>query len=60
MFGCVCAIAVSCLLIAFYHMNVNIELPDWVKVRGYLSLLYNLKNGFPFNLLKPNYNLGSH
>lgn len=34
MFECVCAIAVSCLLIAFYHMNVNIELPDWVKVRG--------------------------
>jgi len=31
MFECVCAIAVSCLLISFYHMNVNIELPDWVK-----------------------------
>lgn len=39
MFECVCAIAVSCLLISFYHMNVNIELPDWVKVRGIFSLL---------------------
>lgn len=34
MFECVCAIAVSCLLISFYHMNVHIELPDWVKVRN--------------------------
>ena len=33
MFECVCAIAVSCLLISFYHMNVHIEMPDWVKVR---------------------------
>lgn len=31
MFECVCAIAVSCLLISFYHMNVHIEMPDWVK-----------------------------
>ncbi|XP_022780018.1 neuronal acetylcholine receptor subunit alpha-9-like isoform X2 [Stylophora pistillata] len=31
MFECVCAIAISCLLISFYHMNVHIEPPDWVK-----------------------------
>ena len=32
MFECVCAIAVSCLLISFFHMNVNIDQPEWVKV----------------------------
>ena len=34
MFQCVCAIAVSSLFISFYHMNANIELPQWVKVRS--------------------------
>ena len=33
MFECVCAIAVSCLVISFFHMNVNIDQPEWVKVR---------------------------
>ena len=51
MFECVCAIAVSCLLIAFYHMNVNIELPDWVKVSGYLSLLITCKIIFFLTIL---------
>ncbi|XP_073246900.1 neuronal acetylcholine receptor subunit beta-3-like [Porites lutea] len=32
MFECVCAIAVSCLLISFFHMNVNIDQPEWVKI----------------------------
>lgn len=58
MFGCVCVIVVLCFLIVFYYMNVNIELFDWVKVRGYLFLFYNLKNGFFFNFLKFNYNFG--
>lgn len=31
MFECVCAIAVSCLVISFFHMNVNIDQPEWVK-----------------------------
>ncbi|XP_068762475.1 neuronal acetylcholine receptor subunit alpha-9-like [Montipora capricornis] len=33
MFECVCAIAVSCLVISFFHMNVNIDQPDWVKIQ---------------------------
>ena len=41
MFECVCAIAVSCLLISFFHMNVNIDQPEWVKVRR-ISMLIKL------------------
>ena len=32
MFQCVLAIAVSSLLLSFYHMNANIVLPAWAKV----------------------------
>ena len=45
MFQCVCAIAISCLLISFFHMNVNIDQPDWVKVRLFTNLfLINKSN----------------
>lgn len=39
MFQCVCAIAVSSLFISFYHMNANIELPQWVKVRSPMEIV---------------------